>query len=162
MEKTYSETFKMENGILCYDSGKSILLCKEQNNSKNLWIKKITDIKHIDDVIEDSSNYYIACEADDVRGYFLALDKATGSTDWFIPGKPFFQIIYDGFLYIIFTDEKNFFYLLKIDRSDGKKIWYHRISKDLCEYSFRADRIMLKYESGKTEKISPLNGAIIN
>ena len=33
---------------------------------------------------------------------------------------------------------------------------------DLCEYSFRTDRILLKYDSGKSEKISPLTGAVIH
>ncbi len=161
MEKSYSETFRMKDGILCYSSDKSMLLCKEPGSNKNLWIKKIPDINHIDDVIDDPSNYYIACETDDIRGYFLALNKKTGSTEWFIPGKAYFQIIYDGFLYAIFLDEKDYFYFLKIGCSDGKKIWHRRIDKDLCEYSFRPDRILLKYDSGKTEIVSPLTGAII-
>jgi outer membrane protein assembly factor BamB len=158
MEKAYSQTFEMKSGTLCYDSGKSILLCRGPENGKNLWIKKITDISLIDTVIEDASRYYIACEADDVRGFFLALSKSNGSTEWFIPGKAYFQIIFEGYLYLIFTDGKNEFYLIKVDCSDGKKIWYHRISGDLCEYAFRADRILLKYGSGKAESISPLTG----
>jgi outer membrane protein assembly factor BamB len=162
MEKGYSETFRMKDGILCYSSDKSMLLCKEPNSSKNLWIKKIPDVTHIDNVIDDSSNYYIACETDDVRGYFLALNKKTGSTEWFIPGKAYFQIVYGDFLYAIFLDEKGLFYFLKIDRADGKKIWHRRIDDDLFEYSFLPERILLKYESGKTEKISPLTGANIN
>src|SRR4030042_4565080 len=162
MEKTYSQAFEMERAILSYDGSKSILLCTESKNSKKLWIKKIDDINHIENIIEDSDRFYLACESSDTKGFYLALDKKTGSTEWFIPGKAYFQIIYDGFLYAIFMDEKNYFYFLKIDCADGKKIWHHRTDKDLCEYSFRHDRILLKYESGKTEKISPLTGAIIN
>jgi outer membrane protein assembly factor BamB len=161
MYKTYSQTFEVGDRILCFDSGKSILLCREAKESKNLWIKKITDVSQIDNLIEDSSQYYLSCESADNRGYYLALDKATGSTDWFIPGKAYFQIIYDGYLYLIFADEKKEFYLLKVERSDGKKTWYHRVDEDLCEYSFRPERILLKYDSGKTEKISPATGAII-
>ncbi|OHD63149.1 MAG: hypothetical protein A2176_11420 [Spirochaetes bacterium RBG_13_51_14] len=158
MEKTYSQTFEMERAILSYDGSKSILLCTESKNSKKLWIKKIDDINHIENIIEDSDRFYLACESSDTKGFYLALDKPTGSTEWFIPGKAYFQIIYNGFLYAIFADEKMVFYLLKVDRSDGKKIWYHRINEDLCEYSFRADRIQLIYESGKSEKISTITG----
>lgn len=161
MDKTYSQTFEVGDRTLCFDNGKSILLCRETKESKNLWIKKITDVNQIDNLIEDPSKYYLSCESADNRGYYLALNKVTGATEWFIPGKAYFQIIYDGFLYLIFADMKKEFYLLKVERSDGKKTWFHRIDEDLCEYSFRSERILLKYESGKTEKISPLTGAII-
>jgi hypothetical protein len=161
METTYSQTFEMKDHILCYDSCKSILLCKELQNNKNLWIKKIADISHIENIIEDTAKYYIACETDEIKGYFLALEKSTGSTEWFIPGKAYFQIIYADFLYVIFTDEKNDYYMLKVERTGGKKLWYRRIDPDLCEYSFRNDRILLSYDSGKSEKISPLTGAVI-
>jgi hypothetical protein len=162
MEQTYSLTFEMEERILCYESGKSILLCKESKNGKNLWIKKISDINNISSVIEDTARYYIACETDEIKGFFLAIDRATGATEWFIPGRAYFQVIFDGYLFTIFTDEKNDFFLLKVDCSDGKKIWHHRVNPDLCEYSFRPDRILLTYDSGRAETISPRTGAIIN
>ncbi len=162
MEQAYSQIFEMESGTLCYDSGKSVLLCRGPNNGKNLWIKKITDISLIDTVTEDASRYYLACETDDVRGYFLALAQSTGATVWFIPGKAYFQIHFEGHLYLIFTDGNKDFFLIKVDCADGKKIWYHRIHDDLCEYSFRSDRILLKYGSGASETISPLTGTAIH
>ena len=162
MENAYSQTFEMENGMLCYDSGKSILLCRALKSGRNLWIKKIPGICLIDSVTEDATRYYLACETDDVHGLFLALAKATGATEWFIPGKAYFQILFDGYLYIIFTDGNSEFYLIKADRSDGKKIWYHRVRDDLCEYGFRSDRILLKYGSGRSETLSPLTGIAIH
>jgi len=138
-----------------------MLLCRDSNSGKNIWIKKISDISQIDTVIEDSSRYYIACETDDIKGYYLAIDKETGSTNWFIPGKAYFHIVYNKDLYIIFTDEKSDFYLLKVDCSDGKKIWHRRVDNDLCEYSFSPEGITLKFVSGKQEKISALTGIAI-
>ncbi len=161
MEKTFSQIFEMKSGILCYDSEKSILLCKEPGGEKNRWVKKINDINLIDTVLEDPNCFYLSCESGETQGYFLAIHKDDGSTEWFIPGRPYFQIIYDGHLYVIFSDEKKDFYLLKVEPSDGTKIWHRRIGEDLCEYSFRHDRILLTYSSGKTEKISPVTGAAI-
>lgn len=162
METTYTQTFEMDDRTLCYDSGKSMLLCRDSGTCKNLWIKKIEDINHIDSAIEDSERYYIGCESNDIKGYYIAVNKDTGSTEWFIPGKPYFQIIFSGYLFLIFADEKKTFYLLKVERSDGGKLWYHRIDDDLSEYSFRSDRILLEYESGKKETISPSTGSIMH
>jgi hypothetical protein len=161
MVKTYSQIFEMKSGILYYDSDKSILLCKEPKGEKNRWVKKINDTLHIDLIIEDSLRYYMSCESGETRGYLLAISQSTGATEWFIPGKPYFQILYDDYLHVIFADEQKNFYLLKVEPSDGTKIWHRRIDEDLCQYSFRSDRILLTYESGKTEQVSPLTGSII-
>jgi len=161
MEQAFSQNFELGSRTLHYDCGKAMLLCKDSTSGKNIWIKKISDIRLIDTVIEDSSRYYIACETDDIKGYYLAIDKETGSTKWFIPGKAYFHIVYNNDLYIIFTDEKNDFYLLKVDCSDGKKIWHRRVRSDLCEYSFSPERIILKFGSGKQETISSLTGIAI-
>ena len=161
MDKTYSQIFEMESGILYYDSGKSILLCKESKGERNRWVKKINDIDFIDTIIEDSHRYYLSCGSGEIQGYLLAVNKATGSTEWFIPGKAYFQIVYDDHLYVIFADERKNFYILKVERSNGTKIWHHQIDEDLCEYSFRSERILLTYKSGKTEKISPVSGDIM-
>lgn len=161
MEKNNSQIFEMDAGILCYDSDKSILLCKTADSKKNLWVKKLNDVSLVDTVAEDPDRYYISCESADIRGFFLALDKASGETEWFIPGKAYLQIIFDGYLYAIFADERKRFYLLKVERADGNKIWHHEIESDLGEYRFRRERITLTYESGRVEKISPATGAII-
>ena len=161
MEQAYSQQFELGARTLHYDCGKSTLLCKDSESGKNIWIKKISDINLIHTVIEDSSRYYIACETDDIKGLYLAIGKGTGSTEWFIPGKAYFHIVYHDGLYIIFTDVNNEFYLLKVDCSDGKKIWHHRIDRDLCEYRFSADRIVLNFESGKRETLSPRSGLAV-
>ncbi len=160
MGTDYSQLFEMGKRTLCFDSSKSSLLCRETESGKNLWIKKIDDITGIDNLIEDSTLYYVACERDDIHGYYLALEKSTGSTAWFIPGKAYFQVIFDSHLYLIFTDMEKDYYLIKVDRSNGKKVWHHRVNDDLCEYSFRSDRILLKYASGKTESIVPATGSV--
>lgn len=153
-----SQIFEMGKLTLSYDGGKSILLCRETSSHKNLWVKKITDIASIENIIEDPEHFYVACERDDIKGYFLAIDKTTGATAWFIPGKAYFQIIFGGYLFLIFTDEERRFFMIKADTATGAKIWHHRVDGDLCEYSFRSDRILLTYESGKTESIVPATG----
>ncbi len=160
MGNDHSQIFEMGTLTLSYDGGKSILLCRETSTHKNIWVKKIADIASIENIIEDTDHFYIACEHDDIKGYFLAIDKTTGSTAWFIPGKAYFQIIFDGYLFLIFTDEERRFFLIKADTLTGAKIWHHRVDDDLCEYSFRSDRILLTYGSGKTESIIPSTGAV--
>ena len=162
MEQSYSQNFELGARTLHYDCGKSILLCKDSKSGKNLWIKKLSDISRIDTVIEDSSRYFIACETDDIKGYYVAIDRETGATAWFIPGKAYFHIVYNNDLFIIFTDEKNDFYLIKADCSDGRKMWHRRVANDLCEYRFAGDRIMLTFDSGKQENISSLTGITIS
>ncbi|OHD69415.1 MAG: hypothetical protein A2W19_05775 [Spirochaetes bacterium RBG_16_49_21] len=161
MKKTYSQIFEMESGILCYDGDKSILLCKAPDGTGKRWVKKIHDINLIETVTEDARQYYLSCEAGEIEGFFIAINKDTGATAWFIPGKAYFQILYGDCLYAIFADERKIFYLIKIERADGRKVWHRQIDEDLCEYSFRSDRILLTYESGKIEKISPLSGAVM-
>ena len=158
MDKANSQIFEMENGVLYYDNAKSILLCKEPGGDKSRWVKKINDIYHIDAVTEDPERYYLSCESDETLGYLLALNIATGATEWFIPGKALFQILYNDYLYLIFADERKKYYLIKVECSDGTKIWHRSVAEDLCEYSFREERILLTYHSGRTECISPVSG----
>ena len=161
MDKTYSQIFEMENSILCFEPDKSILLCKAPDGRRKLWIKKVHDVELIETIIEDKTQYYLSCKAGEIEGFFIAINKETGATAWFIPGKAYFQVLYSGFLYAIFADGQKKFYLIKIERADGTKIWHHQINEDLCEYSFRPDRILLIYESGRTEKLSPLTGVVM-
>jgi outer membrane protein assembly factor BamB len=160
MDKTTAQKFEMKEHTLLYDMDKSILLCKNSDASKNIWAKKISDISNLSDVIEDDANYYISCESGDSAGCFLAVYKNNGSSLWYIPGKPFLNLLFEGFLYLIFIDDKNAYYLLKVDRQSGNKIWHHRIDPDLTEYSFRSDRILLTYTSGRKEILSPKTGNI--
>lgn len=162
MDKNNSHIFEMKSNILYYDIIKSILICKLTIDNKVLWAKKIEDSNLINDVDEDTNNYYVSCETSDAGGQFLAINKKNGTTAWYIPGRSYFQQLFNKYLYIIFIDGKDRFYLIKVDKCNGSKIWDHEVKEDLCEYSFRRNRILLKYSSGYIEKISPQTGVIMN
>ncbi len=161
MDGNYSQIFEMDEDTLYYNSEKSILLCRKKNDHGNRWVKKLADIFQITVVTEDNEAYYLSCELGDTEGQFVAVKKSDGATLWFIPGRSYFHLLFDDFIYLIFIDEKGLFYLLKIDKEDGRKIWHHRIDEDLDQYNFRSDRIQLKYHSGREEKISPVNGKLL-
>lgn len=153
--------FQLEKITLSFDPVKSILLCKNENG-KNLWAKKLNDITIINEVEEDPDILFISSEIDNMRGQFLAISKNDGNTKWHIPGRALFQKIFGKFIYLIFIDDENKYYLIKVDKSTGEKIWYFRVDEDLSEYSLRNDRILLKYGSGREEKISTDTGKIIS
>jgi len=158
MDKTHAQKFELKNKTLFFDREKLVLLCASSDDGKNIWAKKMPDIADVVQIIEDEKNYYLSCEYAEASGYCLAVDKANGSSLWYIPGRPFFNVVFEGFLYLIFIDEKDFYYLIKVERTDGSKVWFHRIAPDLAEYSFRNDRILLVYASGTEEKLSPQTG----
>jgi outer membrane protein assembly factor BamB len=151
----------MKEDTLQYDRLKSILSCLFIGNGKKKWVKKIRDITSIHSIIEDEERYYLSCETDDITGKYLALDKSDGTTAWLIPGRAFINVLYEENLYLIFADEDNLFYLLKIDKTEGNKIWHHKVDTDLAEYSFTARRIQLDYHSGKKEILSPATGRLL-
>jgi hypothetical protein len=152
------QTFEMENAVLRYDIDKSILTCRSKHNDRKLWIKKLNDLYSLSGVIEDEKNYYIACDSGEINGQFLAVKKKDGATEWFIPGKSFLHVIYNGFIYLIFADENDQFYLLKVYLSNGKSAWHHSVDRDLIEYTFAENKINLHYSSGKSEVLSVGNG----
>ncbi|PKL40029.1 MAG: hypothetical protein CVV44_07375 [Spirochaetae bacterium HGW-Spirochaetae-1] len=157
------QTFNSGEFFLQFDMDKSILLCKIRHDSKDkiLWAKKLNDIYCLLDILEDRDRFYVACEINDLDGKFIALDKSTGTTAWFIPGRPYFQTQFDQSLFIIFIDASHAYYLLRVDSEKGAALWHHRIEEDLCEYSFNSSRILLQYRSGRTEKLNPLSGKMI-
>jgi len=157
MDVTDSQIFELESDVLAYDWEKSILLCRSKSSGRKKWAKKIEPCL-INHIIEDDERYYISCEYGEASGQYLALGREDGTTAWFIPGRSFLHLIFEGHVYSIFVDDKDNYYLLKIDREDGKKIWHYPVDSDLTEYSFKKDRILLKYLSGKTEKISVSTG----
>lgn len=150
--------FELNDNFLSYDPDKSILLCKHRETLNKKWIKKIEDSIYISSVAEDKNIFYISCETDDISGFLLALNKSDGTTVWAIQGKSCFQVIFDGFLFSVFTDDKEKFFLLKINPENGASIWYRETAADLSEYSFTQRRILLTYASGKSERISPETG----
>lgn len=158
MDAANSQTFEMKENTLCFDGEKRILLSKSNLDGRNVWAKKIHDIHRITAVIEDSDSYYLSCEFEEDAGYFLAVRRDNGATLWYIPGRPFLSILFEGFLFLIFIDDQGRYFLIKADRATGARMWYHQIDPDLSEYSFKSDRILLAYDSGKEEKLSPVTG----
>jgi hypothetical protein len=152
------QTFEMKNAVLRYDMDKSILTCGTKYNDRKLWVKKLNDLYSVSGIIEDDKKYYLACDSGEINGQFLAVKKQDGTTEWFIPGKSFLHVIYNGFLYLIFADENNRFYLLKVHLSNGKSSWFHHIEQDLSEYSFADNKITLHFLSGEREVLSVANG----
>ena len=151
--------FEMEHTVLRFDPDSSILLCRSNlADKKKLWIKKLNGLMEISDIIEDTKRYYIACDSGNINGQYIAIQKNTGMTDWFIPGKSFLHLLYKDFLYLIFSDESNQYYLLKVRLTDGKSVWFHPVDQDLNEYIFIDNEVKLRYLSGKSESISIRTG----
>lgn len=158
IDTSRGQTFHLKNKTVEFDSGKSILLCRDSFKNKNLWAKKIVDVSSIDDIMEDETHLFVNCMKDEKSGQYLALDKENGSTVWYIPGRSFLNVIFEAFVYLIFIDNHEKYFLIKVDKNTGTKIWFHEIRDDLKEYSFRSSQIVLKYESGATERLSPHTG----
>lgn len=151
--------FEMEHAVLRFDPGSSVLLCRSNlPDKKKLWIKKLNGLMEISDIIEDNKRYYLACDSGDINGQYIAIQKSTGKTDWFIPGKSFLHLLYRDFLYLIFSDESGQYYLLKVRLTDGKSVWFHPVDRDLTEYVFTGKTVNLKYISGKSESLSIRTG----
>lgn len=151
--------FALKNTILDFNEEKSILVCLAgEQESRKLWAKKLPEVQCVSGVKEDGERYYVACEYTDTDGMFLALNRETGSTVWYIPGRSLLQIIYKNHPYLIFIDEEEKFHFIKADPKSGRKIWHHPLDDDLAEYSFHRDRITLRYRSGKKEVLSVEDG----
>jgi len=159
-ENINHQIFELDQNILTFDITKGLLYCKTYEESL-LWVKKVKDVSEILDVQEDQSSYYISCSLDDIEGEMLSIDKEDGNTKWYIPGKPFFQKLFDKYIYTIFMDSTEQHYLLKVDLEDGSTIWHHRIENDLSEYIISKDKIELTYSSGRIEGLSVKSGQII-
>ena len=153
-------TFEMTDTLLTFQRERRILTCKE-TDGKTLWAKKLGEIVNILEVLEDEDRYYVSCEIDDLTGQLLSLHRHTGSTAWFIPGRPYLQQLYDNYLYAIFMDPSESFYFLKVDLEDGSPVWHHPVTEDLCHYTFRRGEILLTYGSGREEVLLPSSGKVV-
>lgn len=155
------QSFEMDGALLRFDIETSILLCQSLLNGKKVWVKKLNNLV-VSDIFEDNKRYYIVCDSGEINGQFLAVKKENGTTSWFIPGKSFMHVLYKGFLFLIFADENNRFYLLKVFINTGKSAWFHRVDPDLNEYIFVNEKLKLKYFSGKNETLSIRTGKLLN
>ncbi len=154
-------SFEMDDALLRFDPESSILLCQTRLSGKKKWVKKLNELI-VSDIFEDHKKYYIVCDSGEINGQFLAVIKENGTTSWFIPGKSFLHVLYNGSLFLIFADENNRFYLIKAYVSNGKPAWFHPVDQDLYEYNFTNDKIKLKYSSGKAESLSVKTGKLLN
>lgn len=153
------ERFEMEGVVLLFEEDKSILLCKHRGEVETkLWAKKLPDVSYISAVREDDRRFYVACDYNATDGIFLALEKESGKTAWYIPGRSLLHVLYKGFIYLVFVDADGRYYLIKADPGQGGKVWHHHVDGDLCEYSFYRDRITLLYHSGKKDVLSADDG----
>jgi len=150
--------FNMKEDILSYDTDRSLLVCRSTSGNVKRWLKKLENITFIASIIEDSERYYVMGESAETLGEYHALDKSDGSSTWFIPGRAFFHIIHAGYLFLIFIDEKNLYWLLKVDTVRGTTIWHHRVDADLEGYRFRRNEITLTFRSGARTKLDTETG----
>jgi hypothetical protein len=152
----------MSDAVLLFEEGKSILLCKSlDGGDSRRWVKKLPDVVFVGSVREDDKRFYVACDYSATDGIFLALDKESGRTAWYIPGRSLLQVIYKEFLYLVFVDADGLYFLIKAEPEGGRKVWHHRVDEDLYEYSFHHDRVTLLFRSGKKDVLSARDGRMI-
>jgi len=156
------QRFELSEYLIQYDPETFILLCRKASEGKNIWIRKIEDGGFIAGAVHDGDCFYFSIESGDKSGQFIAINSADGSTRWIIPGKSYMFQLYSNFIYLIFIDSSDFFYLIKVRTADGSKVWHYRVSEDLYQYKINKNRIALKYHSGKTDVISSESGFLIN
>ncbi len=155
-------SFNMKEALLSFNPEKGMLTSKTPEGEKKQWVKKIEGIVHILSVIEDKDNYYAACEIDDITGELIALDRQTGTTRWYIPGRPYLQQLFDKDLFTIFVDSEQKYFLLRVTTDDGSSRWHHPVSSDLLEYTINKDLVTLHYASGQVEKLNSRTGVAIS
>jgi hypothetical protein len=152
-------SFELKDSVLSYDPEKSLVVCRTKGEDrKKIWIKKLEDAGTVTSVLEDGERYFLACEYGESEGAFLALEMGSGVTVWYIPGRSFLQVIYEGYLFMIFIDERGEYFLIKVECAGGSTVWHHRVESDLAEYRFNPRRIRLFYESGREETLDSATG----
>ncbi len=162
MEKRSSLIFYLKERSLIYDFLEGILLFRRSGDKKNLWIKKIYERSSLEAVVEDEERLYLSFADSEREGQFLVLERDTGRSVWNIPGRPFFHQIYGEYIFLIFLDKKGLFYLLKVRKKDGGKLWHHAVREDLCEYVIKMETLSLKYKDGHREELSMDTGKLLS
>ena len=161
MDNKNSQIFRMDENLIYFDYSSNVLLCKDIENKRTLWIKKIDDPGIINDVIEDDIRFFVAFESGEKSGVFLVLNKNDGSTLWDIPGRAYMYRIFLDYIYLIFIDDSEQFFLIKAAIQDGSLIWHHNVSQDLCGYIINPSVITLDYLNGHREKIDIETGSLV-
>jgi outer membrane protein assembly factor BamB len=162
MSKDNIQRFELAKILLQYNLDTYTLLCKEKNEGRNLWIRKIEDGGYILDAGEDSEIIFIAIESGNNSGQFLALKKSDGNILWFIPGKAYMFRVFLDSVYLIFLDEDNNYFLIKASVHDGRKIWHYKINEKLSAYTINKNIVELKYLDSSKEILDSVTGELIN
>lgn len=161
MGKESIRRFELTGLILQYDYQNHTLLCRNADDGKNLWIRKIGDGGYILDLSGDEERIFLSLETDEKSGEFLVLNKKNGLTDWSIPGKAYMFRLFMNYVYLIFIDGDDNFFLIKTSADDGSKIWHHPVHDGLAEYAINSETVTLKYYDGTVEVLNSGSGEII-
>ena len=158
MNKNTVQRFELADILLQYDYDSFTLLCRSIGDGRNLWIRKIEDGGYILEVQEDYCRIYISLESGEKNGQFLTLWKTDGSTCWFIPGRAFMFRLFMDSVFLIFSDENDNFFLLKVSADSGKKFWHHCVNDGLSQYTINSEEVILKYTDETVEIFSSRTG----
>ena len=159
MNQTLNTVFQDARHLLQFNPHKGSLRCSDYRSGEIIWIRRLDDAEYIAGVLADNLSFYVPVESGDKQGIFLCLERETGETRWHIPGRSLMQLVYDGFLYLIFIDDQQRYFLLKVALDNGATAWYHQVEEDLTGYSFKGDIITLEYASGNVETLDASSGA---
>jgi hypothetical protein len=80
------QTFSLSDCQMRFDMEKSLLLCRDHEEKKTFWIKKLNEIRRISGITEGGDKFFLSCEMEGNTGRFIALFREDGKTAWFIPG----------------------------------------------------------------------------
>lgn len=61
-------------------------------------------------------------------------------------------------VFLIFSDENDDFFLLKVSAVSGKKIWHHRVNADFVRYTINSEKVILKYNDANVEILNSSTG----
>lgn len=158
MSKDTIRRFELTEHILQYDYHTHTLLCKDKEDGKNLWIRKIEDGGFILDLTEDRDRIFLSIESDEKSGQFLVINKKDGLTNWFIPGKAYMFRLFSNSVYLIFVDGDDNFFLIKTSSDDGSKVWYYPVHEGLSGYTINSKFVTLSYSDGSVEILDSNTG----
>lgn len=158
MNKESIQRFELADLLLQYDYQTYSLLCRNCDDGKNLWIRKVDDGGFILDVFENKDKIFLSMEYEGNCGQFLVLNKKDGLTSWYIPGKAYMFCLYSDYIYLIFADDNNDFFLIKASSENGSKLWHHSVNDGLTGYTINTNIIILRYAGGSTEILSSSTG----
>lgn len=158
MKRNTVQRFELADFLLQYNYETCILLCKNTEDGRNLWIRKIEDGGFILEVLEDDEKIYLNLESGEKSGQFIALGKTDGSMLWYIPGKAFMCRLFLDSVFLIFSDENDDFFLIRVSAVTGDKLWHYRVNNGLALYTINSEKVILKYNDESLEVLDSNTG----